>query len=60
MSAGSWMTFIDHVLADLGAPAAYRIKAKADMEAMIGLGFFKRIQLRWFIGLLAGGQETLP
>jgi hypothetical protein len=54
------MTFIDHVLADLGAPAAYRIKAKADMEAMIGLGFFKRIQLRWFIGLLAGGQETLP
>ena len=54
------MTFIDHVLADLGAPVAYRAKARADMEAMIGLGFFKHIQLRWFIGLLTGEQETLP
>jgi hypothetical protein len=42
MFAGSWMTFIDHVLADLGAPAAYRAKVRADMEAMIGLGFFKQ------------------
>jgi hypothetical protein len=54
VSAGPWMTFIDHVLADLGAPAAYRAKAKADMEAMIGLGFFEYIQLRWFISLLPG------
>jgi hypothetical protein len=60
MFAGSWMTFIDHVLADLGAPVAYRAKARADMAAMIGLGFFKHIQLRWFIGLLTGEQETLP
>jgi hypothetical protein len=60
MSAGPWVTFIDHVLADLGAPAAYRAKARTNMEAMIGLGFFKHIQLRWFIRLLPGEQEALP
>ena len=58
MSAGPWMTFIDH--ADLGAPAAYRAKAKADMETMIGLGFFKRLQLRWLVGFQPGEGEFLP
>lgn len=53
------MRFVDHVLADLGAPAVYRAKARADMEAMIGLGFFKKIQLRWFIGLLPGDRENV-
>jgi hypothetical protein len=60
MSAGPWMTFIEHVLADLGAPAAYRAKAKADMQAMIGLGFFKHLQLRWFAGFQPGEGEFLP
>jgi hypothetical protein len=60
MFAGSWMTFIDQVLSDLGAPAAYRAKASADMEAMIELGFFEHIHLGWFIGLPPGEQEPLP
>jgi len=53
------MIFVDRVLADLGAPAAYCAKAKADMEAMIGHGFFEHIQLEWFVGLL-GEQGLLP
>lgn len=46
------MSFIDHVLADLGVPAAYRAKAQADIEVMIGRGFFEHVQLEWFIRLL--------
>ena len=48
-----WKTFIDGVLADLGASANYRAKAKADIEAMIERGYFKHIQLAWFVGLLS-------
>lgn len=59
MSTRPWECFIDHVLTDLGAPSAYRAKAKADMEAMIGLGFFSHIQLGWFIGLLPEEREKL-
>ena len=54
------MIFVDRVLADLGAPAAYRAKATADIAAMIERDFFEHIQLSWFVGLLPGEQELLP
>lgn len=53
------MSFVDHVLADLGVPAAYRAKAQADIEVMIGRGFFEHIQLERFIRLLPTEQDTL-
>jgi len=48
-----WKTFVDHVLADLGASATYRAKVKADIEGMIERGYFEHIQLGWFVGLLS-------
>jgi hypothetical protein len=44
MSASrSWIAFVDDILTDLGAPAAYRVKAEADITALVALGCFERV-----------------
>jgi hypothetical protein len=41
----SWIAFVDGILDDLGASAAYRAKAIADIEAMISLGLLEHMPL---------------
>jgi hypothetical protein len=49
-----WPAFVDGVLVDLGVSAAYRARAMADIEAMIGAGFFEHVPLEWFAKLVKG------
>ena len=49
-----WPAFVDGVLVDLGVSAAYRTRAVADIEAMIGAGFFEHVPLDWFAELVKG------
>jgi hypothetical protein len=49
----TWIAFVDAILDDLGASAAYRAKAMADAEAMIRLGLLDHTPLEWFSAVLA-------